>query len=108
MIVEDDGHGCVVVAVVAKLLRGDEISKLLSDRGKESEPRSQGRRDERRRGGRGEMYRKEGNGFGEGRGFDNCNSVPCQRVSSAAVVWWLMSRRNRVEKGGVCTVRYLS
>lgn len=45
---------------------------------------AKGERDE---GGRGrEMYRKEGNGFGEGRGFDNCNSPPCQRVSSAAVV----------------------
>lgn len=52
----------------------------MSQGAKEEE--AKGERDE---GGR-EMYRKEGNGFGEGRGFDNCNSPPCQRVSSAAVV----------------------
>lgn len=68
---------------------GDEISKLLNDRGKESEPKEpRKRRRKKGRGGEGrEMYRKEGNGWlGEGRGFDNCNSLPCQGVSSAAVV----------------------
>lgn len=37
----------VFVRVVAKLLQGDEISKLSDDRGKKVKRRSQGRRDER-------------------------------------------------------------
>lgn len=70
----------MVVSVVAKLLRGDEISKLLDDRGKKV---NGGAKEEETKGA---SVSRGGEWVREGRGFDNCNSLPCQGISSVAVV----------------------
>lgn len=70
----------VVVSVVAKLLQGDEISKLLDDRGKKVKRRSQGRRDERR------VYREEESGPEKGEALIIAIHFLVQGISSVAVV----------------------